>query len=176
MPRHKIEIKTSIIDIIDYWNNIDKEWSNFAVDKSNAHNHCWRCSYQRKLQQCHLIARSLNGEDNPNNFVLLCDTCHKLAPNLADGKYMLEWIKAYSTFDLRTLKYMQVYNEYEFIYKENLLEVFKELNMNHVDLQKFFKGKLKYSTTHFGNSGLNLATHVGLIRKYIEEERVKKRI
>jgi 5-methylcytosine-specific restriction endonuclease McrA len=95
--------KTSIKKIAEYWiknNNIPEENLNF--DWADSFTHCWNCGDNKKssdgktvrLERCHIIPHSLNGEDTPSNFVLLCNLCHTLAPNTSNKNDMWDWIKS----------------------------------------------------------------------------------
>ena len=85
-------IKTKKQDILDYHYKNTCE-SNMGCDADEWHRRCWRCGYIRNLERCHIIPRSLNGSDTPENYVLLCNECHQEAPNVSDKNYMIEWIK-----------------------------------------------------------------------------------
>ena len=64
-----------------------------GCDSDQWHKRCWRCGYVRDLERCHIIPRSLNGADTPDNLVLLCNECHQEAPNVNDKDYMMKWIR-----------------------------------------------------------------------------------
>ena len=50
---------------------------------------CWCCGRDSKrLQKCHIVARSLGGLDTPSNIVPLCSRCHDKAPNALDPNAM----------------------------------------------------------------------------------------
>lgn len=53
---------------------------------------CWKCGWARRLQRCHIVPDSLDGEDEPGNLVLLCYPCHLAAPDVLDRNAMWEWI------------------------------------------------------------------------------------
>jgi 5-methylcytosine-specific restriction endonuclease McrA len=44
------------------------------------------------LDRCHLVPRTLGGDESPSNLVLLCRRCHRDAPNVGHPTYMLRWI------------------------------------------------------------------------------------
>lgn len=47
-----------------------------------------------RLQRCHLTPRSLGGADTPGNLVLLCADCHRDAPDHANPRWMLAWVRS----------------------------------------------------------------------------------
>ena len=58
-------------NIFDHWRwKLGLEWDDKDI--------CWGCGFKTEyLQRCHIIPHSLNGVDEPNNYVLLCKQCHK---------------------------------------------------------------------------------------------------
>ena len=52
----------------------------------------WQLWNHARLERCHLVPSALGGGDEPSNLVLLCTRCHHDAPNVADPKYMLDWV------------------------------------------------------------------------------------
>ena len=83
-------------EIRAYWmQRIDE--SDMGCDWSDALERCWRCSRQTKrakaMQRCHIVPRSIGGEDIPSNYVMLCRWCHDAAPNVPDAAYMWQWIR-----------------------------------------------------------------------------------
>ena len=75
MTTKRTAIKTTIPEIVDYWFSRVYE-GDLSVDASEAHERCWRCGYQTKLERCHIIPHSRGGADEPSNLVLLCKKCH----------------------------------------------------------------------------------------------------
>lgn len=108
-------IRTKNQDIVYYWYSRINE-SDYSVDASDAHTRCWRCGYKTKLERCHIIPRSLGGEDIPSNLVLLCSRCHIENPNIADPEIMWDWLRAYKTTFYDVFWIIQAYKEYEKIY------------------------------------------------------------
>jgi len=88
--------------ILDYhYKNTDE--CGMGCDADEWHKRCWRCGYERDLERCHIIPKSIGGQDIPKNYVLLCNDCHQEAPNVNDEKFMFEWIEktcisSYDTF------------------------------------------------------------------------------
>jgi hypothetical protein len=44
------------------------------------------------LQRCHIVPKSLEGSNAPNNLFLLCPSCHEQAPNSDNRDIFLRWI------------------------------------------------------------------------------------
>ena len=86
-------IRTTKKQIVEYWEQY--------VDE------------KRNLERCHIIPRSLNGEDVPSNFVLLCSRCHLNNPNVADPEVMWDWLRAYKVSFYDTFWIVQGMKEYE---------------------------------------------------------------
>lgn len=63
---------------------------------------CWACKApdwwaeswsDSSLERAHIVAHSLGGDDSdPDNFVLLCPSCHKEAPTTACREDVLTWV------------------------------------------------------------------------------------
>lgn len=47
---------------------------------------CWRCCSSGCLERAHLIDRSRDGLDGPQNLALLCASCHKMMPSFGPGE------------------------------------------------------------------------------------------
>ena len=115
-----------------------------GCDSDQWHKRCWRCGYVRDLERCHIIPRSLNGTDTPDNFVLLCNECHQEAPNVNDKDYMMQWIKKTSVC------YYDVYWSLR-------------------DLSESIINSLNKTSVHFGQGGkINYSTKEWLMDSFIE--------
>jgi len=44
------------------------------------------------LQKCHIIPHCFEGDDSLDNFILLCDNCHKNNPNTRSTKMYQKWL------------------------------------------------------------------------------------
>lgn len=59
---------------------------------------CWNCGQQNKYtERAHIVAHSLGGSNNPENFVLLCKSCHNEAPDTSEPNDIWDWIKKNKT-------------------------------------------------------------------------------
>ena len=45
------------------------------------------------LQRAHILAKSLNGADRPENYFLLCPQCHAGSPDTTDAKPFFAWVR-----------------------------------------------------------------------------------
>jgi len=77
---------------------IAKYWAEHApydvfADWADAERLCWRCKYDRRLERCHIVPDSMGGNDEPANLVLLCNQCHREAPNHKNPYYMWIWLR-----------------------------------------------------------------------------------
>jgi len=167
----KIQDKTTLSQIADYWiinNEIDETQLNF--DWSDAHTHCWNCgdnkyrkSKKNSLQRCHIIPHSLNGNDIPSNYVLLCKECHAEAPNTSNPHNMWEWIKSnYIPFSFNdTYKIRKALVMFE--QKEGYSFFDKEINIE--DLDTAIKSEMCKISTH-GNK-MNVVTYYYMFKNII---------
>jgi|GEM_PF-1418063 len=80
-------------EIAAHWATHESECG-LSVDWAEAHERCWGCGYECKLEQCHIIPNSRGGSNQPENLVLLCKRCHRQAPNISDPRYMWIWLRA----------------------------------------------------------------------------------
>ena len=106
---------TSHAQIIEYWQkNCPYEERELNVDILDMDSHCWNCGDDKRsgnkvrLEKCHIIPACLGGEDAPSNYVLLCHSCHRDAPNCTDKDAMWIWIRSnyspmsfYGTYSIR---------------------------------------------------------------------------
>jgi len=84
--------------------NIARAWvSTFDLDIGEPA--CMACGSIRdkwsKLERAHLTPRALGGSDDPENIVLLCNSCHRDAPDYADPSFMIQWITSREIWPFR---------------------------------------------------------------------------
>jgi hypothetical protein len=77
-------------DIQEYLdrNNISEEKYEKDPDK-----YLWKMWNEASLDRHHIIPKSRGGSNDPENFVLLCDSCHQKAPHTTDVDYFWEWAR-----------------------------------------------------------------------------------
>lgn len=163
-------IKTTSKQIVDYWK---ENWADhgIGVKWEDATEYCWRCSYKRRLQRCHIIPASLGGKDEPSNMVLLCKTCHSEGPNVEDPEIMWEWIGAYQVPKYNTFWLIQGMKEYESIYgtsvEQDLGDVLALAGVGEMpkeDISQYIEKAVHRSSIHFGQAYPNSATIAGVLR------------
>jgi hypothetical protein len=91
--------------IAEYWmRNVPYSELELNVDIADMPFNCWNCGEDKRmgdsnsvnktrLERCHIIPKALGGESVPSNYVLLCHTCHRDAPNVNSSTKMWEWIR-----------------------------------------------------------------------------------
>lgn len=96
--------KTSHEQIADYWfkSHSGNEYAlldetELNIDACDCLTNCWRCGNERKLEKCHIVPHALGGSDSPDNYVLLCKSCHLENPNVSEKEYMIDWLKRSKT-------------------------------------------------------------------------------
>lgn len=113
--------KTPISSIVDYWSERVDE-CDLNIDWPEGEECCWRCGARTNLMRCHIVPRSLGGEDAPDNLVVLCRECHEQGPNVSDREIMWDWLMAYKTEGYISLELEEGFREYEFIYGRSVLD------------------------------------------------------
>lgn len=66
------------------------EWT----DSMEKWERCWCCGSGdgKRLQRCHIVAKSLGGDAGPSNIAPLCRHCHDLMPDTPDPGFFWDWI------------------------------------------------------------------------------------
>lgn len=151
-------------EIVDYWAGYQDECG-LSVDWAEAETLCWRCAHQRQLQRCHIIPRSLGGDESASNLVLLCAQCHAEAPNVEDAGFMWVWLRAHAVPFYGTYWQERGLREYEFIFGEKPFA-----GLNHAeDLMKeaaeLVKELFPRTSTHWGQGRINPATFAWVLRQ-----------
>ena len=99
-------MKTTRWQIAQHWaKNWNSETTKFVVDLGEPS--CFACGYYEQdwdepktaeacwnnsgLDRAHIVADSIGGADSPENFLLLCRSCHIKAPMTNDPQIMLTW-------------------------------------------------------------------------------------
>ena len=151
-------------EIVDYWARNEDECG-LSVDWAEAEKLCWRCAHKRLLQRCHIIPRSLGGDESPSNLVLLCAQCHAEAPNVADPAFMWAWLRAHAVPFYGTYWQQRGIREYELIFGEKPF-----VGLSHSDeLMERVKAVLKElfsrTSTHWGQGKINPSTWAWVMRQ-----------
>ena len=171
-------MKTTINQTVEYWMRYVDECE-LSVDWAEADQLCWRCGCQQELQRAHIIPDSLGGKDTPDNIVLLCDRCHKEAPNVTDPEIMWDWIKAYSVPFYGTFWSILAMREYEFIYSKSYLQeikdIFSRAQVSITDgkikalMDSIIQDTYEEAGIHFGQPYFNTATLAGVYRMTLKK-------
>ncbi len=164
------KITTSIKEIIEYWETRVYE-GNLSVDFAEAHERCWRCGCKCTLHRCHIIPHSLGGKDDPSNMVLLCNRCHREAPNIDDAEFFWDWLIAQETSCYGTYWFRRASAEYEEIFNESLVDILMAYDLADanliIDLHNYLNTKHPNVAIHFGEGKLNPSTLAGLIKQFL---------
>jgi hypothetical protein len=167
-------IKTSKKDIVEYWSSRVYE-GDMGVDFAEAHERCWRCGYQLPLQRCHIIPDSLGGADAPSNYVLLCNMCHREAPNVADARFMWIWIKATCVPFYDTYWSWRAQQDFEAMFGRKPFQNFNLTESYREDLQRSIDKQIEKAIHHFGDAKYN-ASSWACLYALIEEELLNQEI
>lgn len=163
------KMNTSIKAIVEYQaNHLSELYLN--VDISDLAIRCWRCGEIRRLHRCHIIPASSGGKDSPENYVLLCNSCHETAPNTTVKERFFEWLYSThaDTYDSFWLNIIE--QNYKMIYQESLA---KEIILRYNKNQKLFKEleqkHIQNCKTHIGQGRLNVSTWVAFWKNLFDD-------
>ena len=164
------KIQTSKKDIVEYWETRVYE-GHLSVDFAEAYDRCWRCGCECVLHRCHIIPHSLGGGEEPSNMVLLCNRCHREAPNIDNAEFFWDWLLAQKADFYDTYWIRRAYAEYEEIYNESIIDIcitHKLVGANFIiDLNSYLNTKHPNVAIHFGEGKLNPSTLAGLIQQFL---------
>lgn len=63
----------------------------------DAYEYCWGCGFCASEDdwqtKAHIIAHEDDGSNDPTNYLLLCDVCHKEQPSKLPREAQIEWLK-----------------------------------------------------------------------------------
>ena len=166
-------MKTTKKEIVDHWTNVIYE-GELNFDWSEAEIMCWNCGCERDTEKCHIVPHALGGKDSPDNYVLMCNECHQMAPNCNSTSFMWDWIKSNRTSMgiYETYWWEKAFQDYKNIYKIDYIEELKNLNLNDPlvfikENQEWSKKNKDYYTVHFGKN-VNQSTRIGVLRGFVE--------
>ena len=189
-------IKASERDIINYWYGkhilpdgyISQHLGSgipILIDKGEIN--CWACDMPEemcKLERCHILAESLGGEGHADNLFLLCEDCHREAPDTTNRDAFFRWVykkrKSYGNGYPNANKMRELVDEE---LKDRGMMTFEELlstlpevkrkKLTHILSHDIFadgglsKYVSKHVTVHFGTGKPNLNSLVIAIVDYI---------
>lgn len=94
--------------ILDAWFNLPEAeimlgWECFDNIAECTHNHwnCWACGLpknQKALEKCHIVPHSLEGDNEPLNYFLMCSECHRESPDTKHYKVFISWVSNKSSY------------------------------------------------------------------------------
>jgi len=170
--------------ILEYWETKVCE-TELNLDWSEGLERCWNCADKERkrksgmtsIEKCHIIPKSIGGPDTPENMVLLCDECHKEAPDCTNYNFMWEWIKSNrtSTGMYGTYRAEKGIALYEKMYSETVVESFIRVGVGVEDFSNWMneQGKSKIGL-HGGK--VSASSYAGMIKQFInEQESVKQK-
>lgn len=178
--------------VVSYWEkNLYKTHGMSEIDMgcdfSEAVDRCWRCGYETsRTEICHikpkgLLPKNIKEKFDPSNLVLLCNPCHKEAPDIYDSEIMWKWIQSTSYPTHEMYSENRISEEYKKLYGisffEDLHELFGDATDKWVEHQKskeynnIFKQKMEelyenYIGTHSGD--FSWSTRAVARRKMLE--------
>jgi hypothetical protein len=98
VPRHR-KIATAQQELL-------KELPNAPTDVLEAARSCWACGYCRngfKPTRAHIVASAHGGaDDDPSNYLLLCEKCHREQPDGHPFEVQLVWLKNHEWYSYDT--------------------------------------------------------------------------
>ena len=157
-------------DLVDYWSSRVYE-GDLGTDWDEGHKRCWRCGDTYRLERCHIIPKSLDGSNTPDNLVLLCNKCHIEAPDINDSEVMFDWIKRTKGQYYEKWFEGRVRQEYKniFGYKEYLIMKNKIKDKTREDILDFITETGIELGSHFG-VGIKFSSHAYLLKKYVDSQ------
>jgi hypothetical protein len=157
-------IKSKFPEIISYWETKIYE-GDIGVDWCDADERCWRCGYKARLEKCHIIPHSLGGVDEVSNLVLLCNRCHKEAPNSTDKECMWEWIKATKVAFYDIFWAQHGLEEYEKIYNTKIINDLKNVDLtDSKKIRMVVRRSFENVSVHYGTGNYNTSTVASIIK------------
>lgn len=188
-------MKRKVIDIgevVEYWRDKPNSFGTF-IDVNEPT--CWSCgqfwegrydavgstylSCWRKapLQICHVIPKSLGGNEHPNNLVLMCKECHDLAPNTSFPEILYRWMSQQCYLKRLIVKLELALSDFDITIDE-----IRQL-INILQTPEFKEWAKKHSGLHWPQSGysglgnkMTLSTYVGLIKYYSSRVQLQKEV
>ena len=166
MKNNRKTIKSKFPEIVSYWETKIYE-GDIGTDWCDAETRCWRCGCENKLEKCHIIPHSLGGEDDPSNLILLCNRCHKEAPNSTDSECMWEWIKATKVPFYDTFWAKRGLDEYEKTYNQNICDHLKNVSVKKIKIAT--RKSFENATVHYGVGNYNTSTLASVVKNIVKE-------
>jgi HNH endonuclease len=151
-------------EIVEYW-EVRQDECGLSVDWAEAHERCWRCGYKTALHRCHIIPAALGGPDEPSNLVLLCERCHREAPNVVDPEFMWQWLRAHGVPFYDSYWTLRGILEYEKIFGRKPFANAQTGALTDEVLLTLLRPLFGKVVTHFGEGRLNPSTIAWCLRE-----------
>lgn len=163
------KMQTKVKDIVAY-RSAHFDETKMNIDISDLSTHCWRCGEIRRLQRCHIVPSSAEGHDSPDNYFLLCNSCHEEAPNTTNPNRMYEWLLSSRSEIYNTFWGEKISDVYQNLYQKNLKdEIVSRYIKNKNSFEKLLAQKIKECKAHIGQGRLNVSTWVAFWKNLFEE-------
>lgn len=160
-------IKTPYQAIIQYW-AVRQDECTLSIDWSEAGKRCWRCAYRSTLHRCHIVPHALGGMDAPSNLVLLCQRCHREAPNVSDVRFMWIWLRAHRVKSYDVYWSERGEEEFERMFGRKPFLGVGLTDAHLVLAETYLIEELESTIVHFGEGRLNPAT-IACVMARVEE-------
>lgn len=150
-------MKVAHRDVVDYWSAREDECG-LGVDWADAEKRCWRCGYEGELELCHIVPDARGGTREPSNMVLLCNRCHREAPNVSDPRYMWMWLRATCVPFYDTFWLVRAAEQYVTLFGKAPFERVDAAAVPVEEMEPLFRQILRGTVVHFGEGHLNPVT------------------
>jgi 5-methylcytosine-specific restriction endonuclease McrA len=144
-------------DVVDYWSAREDDCG-LGATWADADRLCWRCGRKAKLQQCHIVPKARGGACEPSNLVLLCNQCHREAPNVSDPRYMWIWLRATSDAFYEVFCFRRAMDQYVAMFGKAPFEGVDAAAAPAEEVKSLFRQMLCGAVKHFGEGHLNPVT------------------
>lgn len=122
---------------------------------------------KRNLNRCHIIPKSLGGEDKPYNLFLLCPECHKESPDTYNPDIFFGWVERkrslYSNGEMTGEQFLKAVKEEV----ERKGYIWEDVVNNMPDKQDYFSKFLKGKITTHGFNLISDSTKIGIAVDYL---------
>lgn len=119
----------------------------------------------KPLQRCHIIPKSLGGNDETSNLFLMCRECHDRAPNTISRETFIRWAKAQNWAKRRAIEIKEELKAFD-INEENEVEDFTDI-LRSPEFKKWSKNKMGIHMSQAGyGPKLTISTLIAAVIEY----------
>ena len=165
-------LTTNKEEIVAYWMRREDECG-LGVDWAEAHERCWRCGYEARLERCHIVPDSLGGSGDPSNLVLLCYRCHREAPNHANPRYMWVWLRADNFPFYDCYWTFRATKEFETMFGRKPFSTMEPDSIDQEQIQALMSEEFDKASYHLGQAHMNPVT-LACIMADLEERLIRQ--